>query len=200
VNAAEGARVCAVASALAGAACGDPEVPSAACSEWRDAAAVDTLAARLVAHVNARRAGAKRAPLSVDPRIDRVARAHASAMAASGRLFHRSPRGQSADGRLRSAGITDWDVVAENLALGSAVRARARGRGGGEATFCHDAESLAADVVDGWRKSRGHRRNLTSPELTHVGTGAAYDAGKDRVYVVQVYVRRRAAPALRGCA
>jgi uncharacterized protein YkwD len=148
---------------------------------------MDTLAARLVALVNARRATLRRPPLSVDPRIDRVAREYASSMAASGRFAHRSAKGQAASDRLRAASIVDWDVVAENLALSSTVRER----GGREASLCHDVDSLAADIESGWYESRAHRRNMTLPELTHVGTGATYEARTGTVYVVQVYVRKR---------
>jgi uncharacterized protein YkwD len=155
---------------------------------------MDAFAARLVALVDARRAALRRLPLSVDPRIDRVARDYASAMAASGRFEHRSPRGQTAGDRLRAASIADWDVVAENLARSSTVRSlptRGRGR---EAALCHDVDSLAADIESGWYESASHRRNMTLPELTHVGTGAAYDAKTDTVYVVQVHVRKLSRP------
>jgi uncharacterized protein YkwD len=183
--------VWAASSALGGLACGDPAARSAPCPEWAEAPAArtDALAARLVAIVNARRATLKRPPLSMDPRIDRVARDYASAMAASGRFSHRS-RGQAAGDRLRAASIVDWDVVAENLALSSTVRPpRTRGSGR-EAHVCHDVGSLAADIESGWYESPAHRRNMSLPELTHVGTGAAYDAKTDTVYLVQVYVRR----------
>jgi uncharacterized protein YkwD len=149
---------------------------------------VDALAVRLVAVVNARRASLKRPPLSVDPRIGRVAREYASAMAASGRFSHRS-QGQAAGDRLRAASIVDWDVVAENLALSSTVRPPPSGRAR-EASLCHDVDSLAADIESGWYESPAHRRNMTLPELTNVGTGAAYDTKTDTVYVVQVYVRK----------
>jgi uncharacterized protein YkwD len=148
---------------------------------------VNALAARLAALINARRATLRRPPLAVDPRIDRVALEYASSMAASGRFAHRSAKGQAAGDRLRAASIVDWDVVAENLALSSTVR----GRGGREASLCHGVDSLAADIESGWYESRAHGRNMTLPELTHIGTGAAYEAKTDTVYVVQVYVRKR---------
>src|SRR5262249_14274789 len=45
---------------------------------------------------------------------------------------------------------------------------------------------LPPDIESGWDQSP----NTTSPELTDVGTGAAYDAKTDTVYVVQLYVRK----------
>jgi uncharacterized protein YkwD len=182
--------VCAASAALAGVACGEPPARTTPGPEWAAATAakMDSLAARLVALVNARRASLKRPPLSVDPRIGRVAREYASAMAASGRFSHRS-QGQAAGDRLRAASIVDWDVVAENLALSSTVRPPPSGRAR-EASLCHDVDSLAADIESGWYESPAHRRNMTLPELTNVGTGAAYDTKTDTVYVVQVYVRK----------
>lgn len=45
-----------------------------------------------------------------------------------------------------------------------------------------------ASMMDGWKNSRGHRRNMLEPELTEIGVGAAQ--GKSgRWYFVQVFGR-----------
>jgi uncharacterized protein YkwD len=169
-----------------------PEPRSPLCPDWAEGVAAKMAAVEtaVVERVNARRSSLRRRVLIEDARLDGVAGGYAEAMAASGRFAHRSARGQEADDRLRAAGIRDWDIVAENLARVGTARARASGGGRSPAVVCHDIGSLAASVEEGWNRSRGHRRNLTSGDLTHVGTGAAYDPKTGAVYVVQVYVRR----------
>jgi uncharacterized protein YkwD len=169
-----------------------PEPRSPLCPDWAEGAAAKTAAVEkaVVERVNARRAGQRRRVLTDDARLHGVARAYAAAMAASGRFAHRSARGEEADDRLRAAGILDWDIVAENLARVGTARARASGGGRPPDVVCHDIGSLATSVEEGWNRSRGHRRNMTSGEVTRVGTGAAYDPKTEAVYVVQVYVRK----------
>jgi hypothetical protein len=111
-------------------------------------------------------------------------------MAVSGRFDHRSPLGETAADRLRAAGVADWDVVAENLALSTTVRPPPPRDRGQKVRLCHDVDSLAADIESDWYASPRHRRDMTLPELTDVGTGAAYDPKTETMYVVQVYVRK----------
>jgi uncharacterized protein YkwD len=166
--------------------------PPRLCPDWAEGTGTKMAAveAAVAERVNARRGAERRRVLIDDARLDAVAHAYAAEMAASGRFAHRSARGEEADDRLRAAGIRDWDIVAENLARIGAARARASGGGRLPVVVCHDIGSLAASVEEGWNHSRGHRRNMTSAEVTHVGTGAAYDPKTEAVYVVQVYVRK----------
>jgi hypothetical protein len=58
--------------------------------------------------------------------------------------------------------------------------------------------SLAAEVEHGWSVSPGHRRNITSADFTHLGSGAAYRKESDTVYMVHVFVRRAACGYFQG--
>jgi uncharacterized protein YkwD len=75
---------------------------------------------------------------------------------------HTNPEGQSPFDRLRAAGVT-YTAAAENIAYGYPT---------------------AAAVLQGWRNSDGHRRNLENCEYTHHGVGL--NSGK----WVEVFIRR----------
>lgn len=118
--------------------------PDEADIETPDAAADH--AARLL---NADRARFGLAPLRRDAELDAIARAHSEDMRANGFVGHVSPTTGGPGDRIKAAG---WKVAisAENVALNRSL---------------WDAEA-------GLLRSLGHRRNILSPQLTHVGLGA----------------------------
>ena len=111
------------------------------------------LAGQCVAESNRRRAEHGLAPLAVDARLTAAAVAHGDDMARRGFFAHDSPDGRSVADRVQAAGYA-YAVVAENLAA---------------------AQRTAAEVVQGWLDSPGHRRNLLSPDVTQIGV--AHTAG-----------------------
>ncbi len=106
---------------------------------------IENAVVRLV-NIERRRAGC--VPLYVDPRLVRSARAHAAEMAASRRLSHTSPNGDSPWKRMAAAGYRNSG--AENIARGY-----------------HTAE----ETVRGWMAHRAHRANILNCQLTATGVG-----------------------------
>lgn len=96
----------------------------------------------------------------------RAAQLHAEQMARAGQMAHVLPDAvfPRAEDRLAGAGYL-WLAYGENVALG---------------------QQSAADVVDSWMQSRGHRKNILSPDFTELGAGYAIDRA-GRPYYVQVF-------------
>ncbi|WP_344856279.1 CAP domain-containing protein [Planomonospora alba] len=103
-------------------------------------------------NVERRRAGC--APLRIDRRLVRSARAHSSEMALSDDFSHTSPDGTSPWERMEAAGYPDGG--AENI-----------GRG----------YTSAEEAVRGWMANPGHRRNILNCALTATGVGVVEGLG-----------------------
>ncbi len=103
-------------------------------------------------------------PLEHDPSLDVVARMHSADMKRNNFVGHHSPSTGDVGDRLDNSGYRRVSH-AENVALNHSV---------------WDAES-------GLLRSLGHRRNILSRELSHVGVGAARK-GK-QWYLTQVFAR-----------
>lgn len=145
--------------------------------------------ARLVELVNEARRTSGAAPVALEPRLTNAARRHARRMARLRTMAHVTD-GESAEGRLRAAGIHDWDAVGENIAMGKSVNYVAQTAGYRPRTVaCHDADSLAREVFRAWYASPGHRETLLDPRFTHLGSGAAYEPAGESVYVTHDFAR-----------
>ncbi|MEU8265973.1 CAP domain-containing protein [Sphaerisporangium sp. NPDC049002] len=94
------------------------------------------------------------APLRVDPRLARSARAHSLDMATRNYFSHTSPGGLSPWDRMARAGYSN--SAAENIARGY---------------------ESADEAVRGWMANSGHRRNILNCKITTVGIGVAYGFG-----------------------
>ncbi|WP_202638535.1 CAP domain-containing protein [Bailinhaonella thermotolerans] len=94
------------------------------------------------------------APLRVDERLARAARAHSADMAEHDYFSHTSKDGRSPWDRIRAEGYDQ--PGAENIA---------RGYGGPQA------------VMKGWLKSPGHRANILNCKLKAIGVGVQEGAG-----------------------
>lgn len=119
------------------------------------------LAAEVVRLVNIERAKHGAGPLVLNPLLNRSAQFHADYMAESDCFEHLCPGEQELGMRVREAGY-DWRMVAENIAAG---------------------QEDAAEVVAGWMKSPGHRRNILNPGYREIGIGYTLldrDGGKVR--------------------
>ncbi|GIH89410.1 hypothetical protein Psi01_00400 [Planobispora siamensis] len=110
--------------------------------------ALSGLESEAVRLINAARKRAGCAPFRVDARLVQAARTHSAEMAATGRLSHESPDGSSPWDRMEAAGYRDGG--AENIGRGS---------------------TTAADAVQSWMASSGHRRNILNCALTVTGVG-----------------------------
>jgi uncharacterized protein YkwD len=127
--------------------------------------------------VNAHRKGKGLTPLTLDPRINRLARLHSAGMATGRVRVGHDGFGERA--KLLSEG--KHKGVAENVAydLGHA--------------------DPATDIVDGWLKSANHRDNIEGP-YERTGVGVARNAA-GAIYVTQLFVggssdARNGGPAL----
>jgi uncharacterized protein YkwD len=125
--------------------------------------------ARMLELINQDRASNGLPTLEWDERTAEVARAHSREMLATGQVAHISTKTGNAADRVRAAGIKSAAVL-ENIA---------RAYGVGEAE-------------EGLMNSPGHRANLLSRAVTHVGVGIVFGeavAGRGEMFVTQVFIR-----------
>ena len=129
-------------------------------------AATSATAAEVIKLTNAERGIRGRARLLTNPRLMRAAQLHAEQMAHAGQPAHVLPGAvyPRAEDRLAAAGYR-WQARGENVALG---------------------QLSAAEVVDSWMHSRGHRKNILSSDFIELGVGVAIDRA-GRPYYVQVF-------------
>ncbi|MFC8359912.1 CAP domain-containing protein [Streptomyces griseorubiginosus] len=118
----------------------------------------------VVVLTNRRRTGAGLPPLAADPPLARAAQAYSTDMAVRAFYAHTSPEGTQ-----------PWDRAA---AAGSARRSI------GENIAC--GQRSAAEVVEGWMNSPGHRANILKPGFTHIGVGFA-GGGPAGTYWTQLF-------------
>ncbi|MEU6805481.1 CAP domain-containing protein [Streptomyces neyagawaensis] len=103
----------------------------------------------VIALTNARRTAAGLPPLAFDPLLTVAAQAHCDDMVARAFYAHTSPDGGEPWHRAAAAGSTRR-TIGENIACG---------------------QRSAAEVVEGWMNSPGHRANILKPDFTHMGVG-----------------------------
>ena len=102
----------------------------------------------VVALTNDARAGAGCPPLRTDSRLTAAAQGHSEDMAANGYFSHDSRDGRGFDDRIRDTGHPS--PGGENIAQG---------------------QESAAEVVQAWMNSPGHRRNIENCSFTGIGVG-----------------------------
>ncbi|MBB6351569.1 CAP domain-containing protein [Nonomuraea muscovyensis] len=91
-------------------------------------------------------------PLVHDPKLRTAAERHSADMAARGFFDHDSPDGRDPGDRVRASGFAPTSTWGENIAMG---------------------QRTAAQVVQGWLDSPGHRANIMNCAFTHIGVGHA---------------------------
>ncbi len=106
-------------------------------------------AAAVVALTNAERAKAGCKPLQVDSRLNKSALGHSSDMARRDYFEHDSPEGKDFADREAEAGF-EGNSGGENIAMG---------------------QRSAAEVMDDWMHSPGHKRNILDCKFTKIGVG-----------------------------
>jgi uncharacterized protein YkwD len=118
-------------------------------------AADPALQQAMLAEVNAIRARAGRAPLTLDPRLSRAALGHSIDMLNTGRMTHTGSDGSDPGRRITRAGYA-WRSYRENVGAGY-----------------QDLRQAMA----GWMNSPGHRDNILAAEVTQIGLGFAAGPG-----------------------
>ncbi|WP_037663930.1 CAP domain-containing protein, partial [Streptomyces aurantiacus] len=113
---------------------------------------------------NSHRAAAGLRPLAPDPRLAAAAQAHSADMVARAFYSHTAPDGSEPWHRAAAAGSAHR-TVGENIACG---------------------QRSAAEVVQGWMDSPGHRANILKPAFTHLGVGFA-GGGPAGTYWTQLF-------------
>ncbi|MEU1516308.1 CAP domain-containing protein [Streptomyces sp. NPDC005811] len=134
---------------------------------WASPLTADGLArttAEVVELTNRERTRAGLRPLAVDPLLTTAAQAHCADMVARAFYSHTSPEGTQPWDRAAAAGSTRR-TIGENIACG---------------------QRSAAEVVEGWMNSPGHRANILKPAFTHLGVGYA-GGGPSGTYWTQLF-------------
>ncbi len=131
--------------------------------------------AAIVRETNEFRTSAGLAQLARNPALDTAAQAFAKYLAKSGRFAHEADGRQPSD-RVKEAGYA-YCTIAENISSNLDSRG-------------FRTEKLAAEAVDGWKKSEDHRKNMLLPNVTEIGIGIAKAPGGDPKYLsVQLFGR-----------
>lgn len=123
---------------------------------------------RMLVLVNKDRADHGLASLALDTRVTSIARLHSDEMLETGNVAHVSPRTGSAGDRVKVGGVRTA-VILENVARAYGV----------------------AEAEQGLMNSPGHRANLLSTDVNHVGIGITLGkdvAGRRELLVTQVFI------------
>jgi len=122
----------------------------------------------LVEGVNDFRRSQRLIALERRPLLDAVALAHSEDMARRHFFAHRNPEGLDWVGRLRRAGVQGFSMAGENLGMTSQSRPDTR-------------------ILEGWKHSPAHRKNLVARPYNATGVGIAR-AADGTLYYTQLYV------------
>lgn len=126
---------------------------------------------------NALRQGQRLPQLQSEARLARTAAEFAAYMARTGKYGHEADGREPAQ-RAVAQGY-DYCLVLENIAYHYDTRG-------------FSTAALAKKLVDGWRDSPPHRKNLLNPDVTHLGVGVARGSN-GYYYGVQVFGLPRSA-------
>jgi uncharacterized protein YkwD len=136
------------------------------------ASAADPELARMEAtlhrSVNRFRAEQRLIPLSRDPALDTVARAHSEDMVARRFFAHESPEGHNCVDRLERFGVRGFSLAGENVGMTSRANPN-------------------REILEGWLASPVHRENLTARPFNATGIGIARAPDGTLLYT-QLYV------------
>jgi uncharacterized protein YkwD len=166
----------------------EPRDPPATDTQLEDAIDPGAADARLLSlavfeATNAARAGEGLGALQHCPECEVAAQQHADDMARLDFFSHENPDPalRTVGLRLQAAGLSGYAGWAENIA-----NYPARTSGG-----MHTYRSFATYVLDGWMNSSGHRANILSTSMTHLGAACALDGTttSPRLKCVQDFVR-----------
>jgi uncharacterized protein YkwD len=140
----------------------DPATTAAAAATTTPAARSASAEDQVLALVNTARATAGCRALTFDARLTKAARGHSADMAQRDYFAHDTPEGASSGDRVTDAGYR-WSMVGENIAAG---------------------QPNAAEVMDDWMHSSGHRANILNCGYRNLGVGLIRD-GNGKIYWTQ---------------
>ncbi|MEV4427891.1 sigma-70 family RNA polymerase sigma factor [Streptomyces sp. NPDC049602] len=106
-------------------------------------------AQQVISLVNSERAKAGCGPLAEHPLLTKAAQGHSDDMAARDFFDHTNPDGDGPGERITAAGYT-WSAYGENIAKG---------------------QTTAAQVMESWMNSPGHRANILNCDFKEIGVG-----------------------------
>jgi uncharacterized protein YkwD len=115
-----------------------------------------------------------RRPLKANDKLSKAAHDFADYIARIDKFSHTAD-GKQPSQRVGEAGYA-WCVVAENIAW----EYNSEG---------YTTQALARELVEGWKHSPEHRRNLLGPDVTEIGIAVAYGKSSGRYYGVQDFAR-----------
>jgi uncharacterized protein YkwD len=127
----------------------------------------------VVSLTNLERTRAGVAPLVENPALDAAAQSYAQVLAATSCFSHSCGPIPAVEVRIERAGYGSWSALAENIAAGYPTPER---------------------VVAGWMGSADHRANMLSGDLTEIGVGVVFGAGRLGGYWVQDFGTHRPDP------
>jgi uncharacterized protein YkwD len=150
-------------------------VPLAAAQDRADPARVDEL---VVQQTNDFRRSEGRPPLERDDGLGRIAREFVSFIARTGKYSHEAD-GSTPSGRARRGGY-DFCLISENLAY----QYNSTG---------FTTRELAKKLVEGWKNSAGHRKNMLDRDALHTAVAVGRGEKNGYYYAVQLFARPRSA-------
>jgi uncharacterized protein YkwD len=111
------------------------------------------------------------APLTWDADVCRMARTHSESMSRNGYFAHVTPEGLRLRDRARAAGILQFSVLGENIALSQGF------------------QDPGAFAVEQWMQSTKHRANILSSEFRAMAIGS-FGGPDGSVYLTQTFITR----------
>lgn len=170
--------------------------PSARAEDRIPTVAAADVEARVHARTNAVRRREGRATLLLDDALAEVARRHSADMVARDFFGHTAPGGADVNARAARRGLACRVRVADRTLVGFGENLaqvwtygrwrETRSVAGVRRTYeARSADGVAAETVEGWLNSPGHRRNLLAPHATREGVGVV-TRPDGAVFVTQV--------------
>jgi len=120
----------------------------------------------------------KRGGLKSNKQLAAAARAFAEFMASNDKFGHEAD-GREPSARVKEQGY-DFCAMSENIAYQYSSR--------GFAT-----DDLAAKLLEGWKDSPGHRKNMLDADVLEAGMGVAHSKTSGKYYAVQLFGRPKSA-------
>lgn len=138
---------------------------------------IERTAGLIVERTNEFRRENQRTALSTNPTLVQTATYFADYLARADAFSHEAD-GKSAEARAQERGYR-YCIVAENIAFETS-----------SAGFT--TEALARSLVEGWKRSPGHRRSMLDPDVVETGVAVAHGAS-GKYYAVQMFGRPESA-------
>jgi hypothetical protein len=139
---------------------------------------LDQVAKLLLDGTNGFREKEGRLAVTSNQQLASAARAFAAFMARTDKYGHDADGKQPAD-RAKAQGYA-YCIISENIAY----EFNSAGL---------ETEDLARTLLEGWKKSEGHRKNMLDPDVLEAGMGVARSEKSGKYYAVQMFGRPKSA-------